>query len=73
MSTDISQIITYKNLIRENKYKIDKIGQENAELVKAIKNLCTHPTHSTVAVEDDYGKVIGYTKQCTLCGEYLEE
>lgn len=72
MSTDITRITEYRELIRENNCKIDKIRQENAEIEKAIKKLCFHPTHITSALEDDYGKVIGYTKKCTLCGEYLE-
>lgn len=68
MSTDISQITKFKDQIRENNYKIDKIRQENAEIEKTIRNMCLHPTHITSSLEDEFGKVIGYRKQCTLCG-----
>lgn len=73
MSTDISQITIYKDRIRENNYKIDKIRQENAEIENLIKKMCLHPTHITSSLEDEFGKVIGYRKQCTLCGEFLEK
>lgn len=73
MSTDITGILSLKSDIKELHYNIDKLRQEIAEKEKRIKETCPHPTYTTKHVEDEYGDTIGWTRICSLCGEYLEK